>query len=195
MVLPPSSSTMPPPITPDPRFPLVVSTRRWSRQSDTTMSCTINIFKQNDNIQQMRIDFIDLELRGPTNGVCTIERLVISGQNINDPVPEICGYNTGQHGRENIQNLTTNIQRVPFCVLVYVDVSTLMGPLQLSVLSATGERKRFKIRVCQIANDCTNSNNCLQYYTGVTGMISSFNYDQAALNNRSEPGYFVSNKP
>ncbi|XP_044260176.1 uncharacterized protein LOC123008447 [Tribolium madens] len=163
MVLPPS--TMPPPITPDPRLPLSGT----NRQSDTTMECTINIYKQGDNIQQMRIDFIDLELRGPVDGTCGTERLVISGQNIN-AVPEICGYNTGQH--------------------VYVDVSTLMGPLQLSVLSNTGERKRYKIRICQIANDCSQSNNCLQYYTGVTGMISSFNYDQAAINNRSEPGYF-----
>jgi hypothetical protein len=75
---------------------------------------------------------------------------------------------------------------------VYVDVSTLTGPLQLSVLSTMSERKRYKIRICQIAASCTSSNNCLQYYTGVTGMVSSFNYDQAALINRSEPGYFVS---
>ena len=81
---------------------------------------------------------------------------------------------------------------VYFCFVVYVDVSSLTGPLQLSVLSTVADRKRFKIRVCQIANSCSNSNNCLQYYTGATGMISSFNYDQAALINRSEPGYFVS---
>lgn len=67
----------------------------------------------------------------------------------------------------------------------------LTGPLQLSVLSSTGERKRFKIRICQIAMTCANSNNCLQYYTGVTGTISSFNYDQAAMANRSISGYFV----
>ncbi|XP_015836244.2 uncharacterized protein LOC658432 [Tribolium castaneum] len=166
MVLPPSSSTMPPPITPDPRFPITGGT---TRQSDTTMECTINIYKLSDNVQQMRLDFIDLELRGPVNGTCSTESLVIQGQNINT-VPEICGYNTGQH--------------------VYVDVSTLTGPLQLSVLSSTGERKRYNIRICQIANDCSQSSNCLQYYTGVTGMISSFNYDQAAINNRSQPGYF-----
>ncbi|EFA05241.2 hypothetical protein TcasGA2_TC015389 [Tribolium castaneum] len=100
MVLPPSSSTMPPPITPDPRFPITGGT---TRQSDTTMECTINIYKLSDNVQQMRLDFIDLELRGPVNGTCSTESL---------------------------------------------------------------------------------------YYTGVTGMISSFNYDQAAINNRSQPGYF-----
>lgn len=74
---------------------------------------------------------------------------------------------------------------------VYVDVSTLSGPLQLSVLSATGNSKRFKIRICQYESSCMNSNNCLQYYTGVTGTISSFNYDQAIMLNRSVPGYFV----
>ncbi|XP_063924237.1 uncharacterized protein LOC135138242 [Zophobas morio] len=172
MVLPPT--TAPPPTTalptPDPRLKYFYKLRRFSRQADTSLACAINIYKQSDNIQQMRIDFIDLELKGPTDGTCVTERLVISGQNVNDQVPVICGYNTGQH--------------------VYVDVSSLTGPLQLSVLSTVADRKRFKIRVCQIANSCSNSNNCLQYYTGATGMISSFNYDQAALINRSEPGYF-----
>ncbi|RZC43179.1 hypothetical protein BDFB_008651, partial [Asbolus verrucosus] len=175
MVLPPNSSTMPPvttaaPPTPDPRWKYYYRARRWRRQTDSTLSCTISVYKQSENIQQMRIDFIDLELKGPTNGTCVNERLVITGQNVNDQVPVICGYNTGQH--------------------VFVDVSTLSGPLRLSVLSNNGERKRYKIRICQIAAGCSNSNNCLQYYTGVTGMISSFNYDQAAMINRSEPGYF-----
>lgn len=76
--------------------------------------------------------------------------------------------------------------------LVYVDVSELSGPLQLAVLSTNMDRKRFKIRICQLADSCSGSLNCLQYYTGLRGVISSFNYDQSAMFSRSEPGYFVS---
>ncbi|CAG9770245.1 unnamed protein product [Ceutorhynchus assimilis] len=143
-----------------------------SRQSGSdTMSCTFSVFKSNSNVRQFRIDFIDLDLASPTNGTCTNERLVITGQNTNDRIPVICGYNTGQH--------------------VYVDVSQLSGPLKLMILSTTGARKRFKLRICQYTDACTSSqSNCLQYYTGVSGVIQSFNYDQASMFNRSTPGYF-----
>lgn len=77
-------------------------------------------------------------------------------------------------------------------VLVYVDVSGLSGPLQLAVLSTNMDRKRFKVRICQLADSCSGSLNCLQYYTGLRGVVSSFNYDQSAVYSRSEPGYFVS---
>lgn len=69
----------------------------------------------------------------------------------------------------------------------------LRGPLQISVLSTMSLRKRFSIRICQFSDSCLEpSSNCLQYYTGVTGTISSFNYDQTAMFNRSVPGYLVS---
>ncbi|XP_050299803.1 uncharacterized protein LOC126738482 [Anthonomus grandis grandis] len=136
-----------------------------------TMSCIFSVYKTNSNIQQFRIDFIDLDLEGPTNGTCTNERLVITGQNSNSRIPVLCGYNTGQH--------------------IYVDVSQLEGPLKIMVLSTTGARKRFKMKICQYSDSCsTSQSNCLQYYTGVTGTIQSFNYDQAAMFNRSVPGYF-----
>lgn len=75
---------------------------------------------------------------------------------------------------------------------MYVDVSMLSGPLQISVVSTMNLRKRFNIRICQYADTCLEPNsNCLQYYTGVSGIISSFNYDQVTIFNRSVPGYFV----
>ncbi|XP_066153722.1 uncharacterized protein [Euwallacea fornicatus] len=163
--------------TPDPR-------KKWyhynvnryqigeSRQTNNdTTPCRFDVYKTSSNVQQIRIDFIDLDLASPTNGTCVDEMLVISGQNANDQIPIICGYNTGQH--------------------VYVDVSELNGPLQIMVLSTSGARKRFKIKVCQYTDSCgTSQSNCLQYYTGVRGVIQSFNYDQAAVFNRSSPGYF-----
>ncbi|KAJ8943914.1 hypothetical protein NQ318_019522 [Aromia moschata] len=147
---------------------------------DDTLSCMFSVYKASDNVSKMRIDFLDLELTGPTNGTCTNERLIISGQNANSQVPVICGYNTGQH-----------VSKILFTFSVYVDVSSLTGPLQLSVLATMTSRKRFRIRICQYEDACLEpSSNCLQYYTGITGVISSFNYDQASMFSRSVPGYF-----
>ncbi|CAH1118430.1 unnamed protein product [Phaedon cochleariae] len=141
------------------------------RQSDDSLSCVFRVYKVNSDVKRMRIDFLDLELASPTNGTCTTERLVISGQNTNDVITSICGYNTGEH--------------------IYVDVSQVFGPLQLMVLSNGVYRKRFRIRVCQFSDPCSEpTSNCLQYYTGVTGIISSLNYNQASMFNRSVPGYF-----
>lgn len=96
--MPPATTQNPSP-TPDPRSKYYYNIHhRWTRQATSTTSCSININKLSNNVQQMRIDFVDLELRGPTNGTCIMERLIISGQNVNDPIPVICGYNTGQHG-------------------------------------------------------------------------------------------------
>nr|CAH7729702.1 unnamed protein product [Callosobruchus chinensis] len=172
---PPPTPTNPSP-TPDPRLTLPFSGNGYTwtiedRQGNNVLSCTFSVSKSNPSVNRMRIDFVDLELAGPTNGTCTIERLVITGQDGNDVIPDICGYNTGQH--------------------IYVDVSSLSGPLQISVLSTMSYRKRFRLQICQFKDSCTEpANNCLQYYTGVSGIISTFNYDQAAMFNRSVPGYF-----
>lgn len=117
------------------------------------------------------------------------ERLVVTGQNSNDIVPPICGYNTGQHSNKNFKREVMVYRTVIF--LVFVDVSESSGPISLAVLSNLVERKRFRLRICQIS-ECASPSNCLQYYTGATGTISSFNYDQLAAQNRSRPSYFVS---
>ncbi|GJQ75376.1 hypothetical protein Trydic_g23552 [Trypoxylus dichotomus] len=133
-------------------------------------ACTFKVFKASEKVQQMKIHFIDLELLGPNeSGDCLQERLMIAGQNLNTYIPTICGYISGQH--------------------VFVDVSTLSGPLQISILSNDVYAKRYKLRVCQLETPCVNSMNCLQYYTGTQGTISSFNYDQAARFPRSDPQY------
>ncbi|KAK9874338.1 hypothetical protein WA026_002688 [Henosepilachna vigintioctopunctata] len=162
----PTSSPTTQDLRPDPRLPHEIIGRQMN-----TLDCTFSVSKTSSDIQQMRIDFLDLELLGPTNGTCVNERLVIAGNGINTQVPVICGYNTGQH--------------------VYVDVSTLRGPLMLSVLSNMSYRKRFRLRICQYSQAmCMTPNNCLQYYTGTSGVISSFNYDQALMLSRSTPSYF-----
>lgn len=56
-------TTQAPGLTPDPRLEFYYGTRSpWARQSGDAFSCTYNVYKLNDNIQQMRIDFLDLEV-------------------------------------------------------------------------------------------------------------------------------------
>lgn len=50
-------------LTPDPRLHFYFSSRSLARQSNNALSCTYNVNKINNNIQQMRIDFIDLEVQ------------------------------------------------------------------------------------------------------------------------------------
>lgn len=40
-----------------------------------------------------------IQIRGPTNGTCLTDRFIITGHNTNDILPDICGINTGQHGK------------------------------------------------------------------------------------------------
>ena len=62
--------------------------------------------------------------------------------------------------------------------LVYVDVSENDGPYQLSVIRSASGSSRFRIKVTQVRKgDLLEAPaNCLQYYQGPTGQISSFNY-------------------
>ncbi|XP_017770277.1 PREDICTED: uncharacterized protein LOC108558006 [Nicrophorus vespilloides] len=168
VVVPPETTTTNP-NTPDPRLTFLVRQGRADDDLANALSCIYKVYKSSDNIKQMRIDFIDLELKGPTNGVCVDEKLVISGSGLNTMVPILCGYNTGQH--------------------IYVDVESLSGPLQIAVLANNIERKRYKMKICQYDDSCSGLMSCLQYYTGISGVISSFNYEKAATFSRSDPQY------
>ncbi|BET03076.1 Hypothetical protein NTJ_15894 [Nesidiocoris tenuis] len=116
--------------------------------------------------KQIRLDFIDFELEPPVGGDCGPERLLVTGQNRNSPVPILCGSNSGQH--------------------VYLDVDEAEGPVMVSVVS--NDPKDFMIRVTQICDGerLLAPKHCLQYYTETEGFIRSFNY-QPDL--RSASGY------
>ncbi|KAK4878123.1 hypothetical protein RN001_010629 [Aquatica leii] len=168
-IIPPTVSPVPNgTIDPRLRYQFMVYLARQESTSNSLL-CEFQVTKASNAVRQLRVDFLDFELRGPTNGTCTVERLVITGQNQNSIVPAICGYNTGQH--------------------LYIDVTNVIGPVKFSVIATVVERKRFRIKVCQIT-ECSNPLNCLQYLTGTSGIISSFNYDQASSLSRSTPGYF-----
>lgn len=126
-----------------------------------TISCSISVFRVISpyRICQLRLDFVDFELNRPTDGDCIMDRFVASGQNANSVIPPICGRNTGQH--------------------MYMDIDGAQGPFTLRVLTSGPGYRRWNIRITQI--ECANPSrapaNCLQYYTGPSGVFQSFNYE------------------
>lgn len=68
-------------------------------ESDDT-TCTLTLLRpQKVPICQIRLDFLDFNIGRPTDGNCLDDKFSVWGNNINAPVPEICGQNSGQHSK------------------------------------------------------------------------------------------------
>ncbi|KAL1117066.1 hypothetical protein AAG570_004394 [Ranatra chinensis] len=141
---------------------------------DTTGSCQLTIHKAHPDVCQLRLDFEKFNLAGPEpeNHVCNNDQFIVFGGN---PVPAICGSNTGNH--------------------MYIDVGTgHTSTIKLTVLtSGPSFPRNWKIKICQIRCSSLNraEDGCLQYHTGVSGQIRSFNYDQATGLQLSNQDYSV----
>ncbi|XP_061705519.1 uncharacterized protein LOC133516539 [Cydia pomonella] len=125
-------------------------------------ACSIIVNRCSSNICQLRIDFLDMVLAQPDgDGVCTTDSITVTGGNT--IVPTLCGDNTGQ--------------------TIFVDFNGDTAiTVTITATSSTTFSRRWNVKLTQIACDCPGlaPNGCLQYYTGVTGTISSFNYGTAA---------------
>lgn len=60
-------------------------------------TCKMRIAKHSDAICQIRLDFLEFDLARPSEGNCSQDMLVVTGQNENNLIPKICGLNSGQH--------------------------------------------------------------------------------------------------
>jgi len=59
-------------------------------------ACSLTVNRMNDDICQIRVDFLELELSQPDeNGLCVGDFLTITGGISESPI--ICGSNSGQH--------------------------------------------------------------------------------------------------
>ena len=95
-----------------------------------------------------------------TDHQCVDDQFIVSGGGF--PIPVICGTNSGGH--------------------MYVDMGLYNShPITLTVVSSGGNSfsRSFSIKVTQI--DCTSltkaGDGCLQYLTGVSGNVFSYNYN------------------
>jgi hypothetical protein len=107
-----------------------------------------------------RLDFDELILTQPnsTSGICENDVFVTSGSVGRGP-PAICGTNTGQH--------------------MYIDVSGSSSPARLTVVrNGVFASRSFRIKITQI--ECYSPDRappgCLQYFTGISGTILSYNF-------------------
>ncbi|KAK8742272.1 hypothetical protein OTU49_001767, partial [Cherax quadricarinatus] len=123
-------------------------------------SCQLTVNKISNNICQLRLDFDTFMISQPetVDHQCINDRFTVSG---GTPVPSICGTNTGNQ--------------------MYVDLgpgATTPTVLTFITMGPAFDRK-WKVKVSQIPcnTDYSAPTDCLQYLTGVTGQIKSFNYD------------------
>jgi len=119
-----------------------------------------------------RLDFENFVLAGPesTDNTCQFDQFFING---GSPISTICGTNTGAH--------------------MYVDMGlSTNSPVVLTVVSAGASFSRsFSVKVTQIECDslAKAADGCLQYFTGVSGQMFSFNYNDAAGLQLSDTDY------
>ncbi|XP_042885176.1 uncharacterized protein LOC122261544 [Penaeus japonicus] len=123
-------------------------------------SCQLTVNKANTNICQLRLDFVEFTLSGPdaTEQQCLTDRFSVAGAS---SLPIICGVNSGNHMYVDLGRGTTTPASLTFVT---------MGP--------SFDRK-WKVKVTQIPcnTDYTAPSNCVQYYTGVSGKVMSYNFD------------------
>ncbi|XP_076390413.1 uncharacterized protein LOC100883843 isoform X1 [Megachile rotundata] len=127
---------------------------------DGTQSCQLTLIKSHPAVCQFRLDFEQFNIRGPemTNHQCIYDQFIVSGAN---PIPTICGTNAGNH--------------------IYIDAGLgQTNPVILTfVTSGNSFARSWKVRVSQIRCNTIYraEEGCLQYFTGISGQIKSFNYD------------------
>ncbi|XP_018013361.1 uncharacterized protein LOC108670404 [Hyalella azteca] len=75
-----------------------------SPSSDTTVSnCVTTVQLLDNNICQLRLDFVSFELEPPNvNGVCETDFMTITGSANDATIPKLCGSNTGKHSECSI---------------------------------------------------------------------------------------------
>lgn len=128
--------------------------------SSSNAQCKMMIKKLDDDICQVRIDFEDLTLMEPDGtGSCDDEYVQVEPGTLK--VPKLCGNLDGQHV---IFSLSAG---VPATLSVVLDADTVKT-----------NTLKWRMKVTQFSCDSPTRApyGCLQYYTGVSGSVSSFNY-------------------
>merc|ERR1712106_147116 len=124
----------------------------------STGNCNFAINKSAADICQLRIDFQTMSGFDETAGVCS-DSLVTAGQTGKQP-PTVCGTMTGCHMYTEFGTTTTDTVKL---TLTYGSTTTA---------------KTWNLLLRQISCDATwkAPTDCVQYFTGSTGTIQSYNF-------------------
>jgi len=129
----------------------------------TAGTCEWTIDKCQNNICQIRLDFETMEIADPevsatTTGLCSSDSFQGFQAQTGADTPLICGLNTGQHIYLDAASSTSNEARIRF---------TLGGTFaaQWNIL----------VTMIECSSQRLPPTGCLQYFTGTTGTVSSFN--------------------
>jgi len=130
----------------------------------TAGNCAFTVNRCSSEICQIRLDFkttTALAQPAAATGVCG-ETLVIAPGNSNtaNTIPTLCGTLTGMHMYLDAGNANTVASTLTFTTVA-------------------GGTKSWRIKVSQIECDSATRapNGCLQYFTGATNTVQSYNWD------------------
>ncbi|XP_018323875.1 uncharacterized protein LOC108736080 [Agrilus planipennis] len=121
-------------------------------------SCTLKVKKIHPDVSQMRLDFIHFNLGQPNRrtGICEDDIFLLSGGS-NSKNLTICGTNDDQH--------------------IYFDVDSVEQPITITMnLSDKVISRLWEIRIVQIPFNDRVPEGCLQYHTGLNGIVKTMNF-------------------
>jgi len=140
---------------------------------------TYTIQKCSNDVCSLRLDFESFTIVGTgltteVDGPPCMDTFDIT-TNTNQPIPQICGQNSGQH--------------------IYAEIGAAAADTaQLSFqFTGTSTNRIWEIKVTQIpcASNYRQPDGCLQYHTGLTGRFSTFNFLDSSDNHLRSQEYSV----
>jgi len=143
------------------------SSASFPNSTDERSQCRLTINKL-PFVSQIRLELIVFEIEGPdAQGRCNSSAMIIEGANPNFTAPRLCGINSGQH--------------------IIIPVDRASGQTVIIRFDLGGGPAKWLIKVVQLDRNSPNlaPAGCLQYYSGLSGNFSSFNYD---VENRTGSG-------
>jgi len=148
----------------------------YSSSYTTAGTCTWTLAKCANNICMIRLDFEESSIAQPsTIGICATDHFKGTPAKTGKATPLICGENAGQH--------------------IYLDggsYNTASATLVLTLTGATARKWKMKVSMVECDSLQKPPQGCLQYHTGNTGSVRSFNYqDSTAYNHLQSHSYNV----
>ncbi|XP_044758275.1 uncharacterized protein LOC123316323 [Coccinella septempunctata] len=120
-------------------------------------SCNLTVKKIDEEIAQLRLDFIHFNLGQPNRktGVCEDDVFMMTG-NENRRL-KLCGFNSGQHAYFDVEDITNTIEIT-------------------MILNRKAVSRLWELTITQIPFSQRAPMGCLQYHQGPSGIIQTMNF-------------------